>query len=371
MAHNEEYWRQVLSGEREGAKYTAMRGCLSAFELLYSGGLWLYLAAERVGFRKRQRLDVPVISIGNLSVGGTGKTPMTQWMARKLSDIGYRPAVLNRGHGGSLSPRSALVSDADGRVLLTAAEAGDEAMLLAKSLPGIPVVVGKDRCVSAQIALDRFQTNVIVLDDGFQYWQLARDLDIVLLDSTKPFDNGHALPRGFLREPKQDLRRAQIVVLTRSDSVDEPRLMSAICDAKALAPECCVFTARHVPSEIVPANSMGEGRSPERPMLVSGIAQPGSFQAAVEQKGIDFVRPPMVFPDHQEYGPQESSAILKRMKECGAESVITTEKDAVKMVGDFIEAPLFEFRVRIKVNDEVQFWEAVRSHAGLVEVLHA
>ena len=371
MAFNEEYWRQVLSGEREGTKYSAMRLCLSAFEMLYSSGLWLYLAAERVGFRKRQRLDVPVISIGNLSVGGTGKTPMTQWIARKLFEIGYRPAVLNRGHGGSLSPSSALASDADGRVLLTAAEAGDEAMLLANSLPGIPVVVGKDRCASARIAIDRFQSDVIVLDDGFQYWQLARDLDIVLLDSTKPFDNGHALPRGFLREPKQDLRRAQIVVLTRSDSVDEPQLMLAIGDAKALAPACCVFTAQHVPSGIFPANSRGEGRLPGRSMLVSGIAQPSSFEAAVEQEGIDFVRPPMVFPDHQEYGHRESSAILKRMKECGAESVITTEKDAVKMVGDFLEAPLYEFHIRMKVNDEVQFWEAVRSHAGLVEALHA
>lgn len=371
MPADEKYWRQALSGDPKGIKYSLMRTALGGLEALYAAGLSLYLASERVGLRSREKLDVPVISVGNLSVGGTGKTPMTQFLARKLAEAGYRPAVLNRGYGGALSPDSAVVSDEDGQVILSAREAGDEAVLLARSLPGIPVVVGKDRRISARIALDRFASKAIVLDDGFQYWQLARDLDIVLLDSRRPFDNGHALPRGFLREPKENLSRAGVVVLTRSSAIDEAARAAAIRSAAALAPSSSVFVADHAGDGVAPLNSRASSGRPDRPLLVCAIAQPRSFEETAEDEGIDFVGPTLAFPDHQPYGENEAAAIIARMKECGANSVITTEKDAVKMGPDFLAVPLYALKIRMKVRDEVLFWETVRLRAGLVEPLHA
>ena len=178
------------------------RGVLGGLAALYDGGLEAYLLAERVGVRRRERLPIPIISIGNLTVGGTGKTPMTQWLCRRLVSENKRVAVLSRGHGGT-SQSVRLVSGLDGKVRLSAADAGDEPNLLAQTLPGVPVLVGKDRRLSGREALRLFDLDVLVLDDGFQFWQLARDLDIVLLDARRPFDNGFPLPRGLLREPKR------------------------------------------------------------------------------------------------------------------------------------------------------------------------
>ncbi|MDR3706888.1 MAG: tetraacyldisaccharide 4'-kinase [Capsulimonadaceae bacterium] len=370
MAPDEQYWRQVLSGERQGVKYALMRAGLGALEGLYAAGLSMYLAAERIGVRSRARVHVPVISVGNLSVGGVGKTPMTQWLARRLLVSGYRPAILSRGHGGSLAPDSAVVSDANGEVFYSAAEAGDEPVLLARTLPGVPVVVGKDRRVSAHLALDLFAPNVLLLDDGFQYWQLARDLDLVLLDARRPFDNGHALPRGFLREPKANLGRAGMVVLTRADGVDEAHLASLRREVKELAPSVSVFEARHKSAGILPVNRIADGVSPGKALLVCGIGQPASFQAAVESEQVDIAGPMLVFPDHQPYGSDEAQAITGRMRETGATCVITTEKDAVKMGESFVDAPLFALRITMRVEDEEIFWETLRLRAGLTGLTH-
>ena len=176
-----------------------------------------FLLTERWGLRKRFRplnvhgQPVPVIVIGNLSSGGTGKTPMAALVVGLLQAQGKRAVLLSRGHGGSNEagrvPR--IVSDGN-QVLLTPGEAGDEPVLLANYLPGVPLVVCRDRRQSAQLAIERFAPDVLVLDDGFQHWRLYRDLDIVLLDAQNPFDNGFVLPRGKLREPPSHLSRAGV-----------------------------------------------------------------------------------------------------------------------------------------------------------------
>ncbi|HEY3332711.1 MAG TPA: tetraacyldisaccharide 4'-kinase [Capsulimonadaceae bacterium] len=368
MVADEKYWRDVLSGNRRGLKYTAIRGALLFLEALYAAGLSIYLWFEKVGIRPRTELDVTVISIGNLAVGGTGKTPATQWLAKQLLRHGYRPAILNRGHGGSLSPQVALVSDRGGHVKFAAAEAGDEAVMLATNLPGIPVVVGKDRRNSGRLAIDEMAANVLVLDDGFQYWQLARDLDIVLLDASQPFDNGHALPRGFLREPKSGLRRAGVVLVTRSGRLTSGERSALSRTIAELAPDASVFFAAHKASGIAPQNEAARAHIAQRLLPVCGIAQPGSFTSALHEAAGCAVAETLAFPDHQPYGDGERESILRRLAESNSDGVITTEKDAVKFPAGYLDVPVYTLRIAMAIDDEALFWETVKLRAGLADM---
>src|SRR5579862_6408753 len=260
---DEAFWRAVLAGEKKGFGYDLVRALLAGLAALYSAGLSAYLAAERIGLRRRTRLSVPVISIGNISTGGTGKTPMTQSLSRHFQDAGWRVAILSRGYRGAREGAEAVVSDEAGKVLLSAEEAGDEPVLLAKSLPGIPVIVGKDRRRSGRMAVERFNPQFVLLDDGLQYWQLARDLDVVLIDAKRPFDNGYPLPRGLLREPKRNIRRASVIVVTRSDRIDREERESLERELALLAPGTAVFFARHISAGWQAANPLAKGKKPE------------------------------------------------------------------------------------------------------------
>ena len=160
-----------------------------------------------------------IVSVGNITTGGTGKTPTVQWLARRLMQNEKRVAIVSRGYGGTLSKAGAVVSDAN-RVLVSAHEAGDEPILHARALENVPVVIGRDRVRAVQTTTENFAPDVIILDDAFQYWSLFRDFDLLLLDARKPFGNGHLLPRGRLREEPKQLQRAHAILLTRSDAAD-------------------------------------------------------------------------------------------------------------------------------------------------------
>ena len=343
---------------RPGVGADLTRGVLGGLASLYDAGLEAYLAAESVGLRKRQRLPVPVISIGNLAVGGTGKTPMTQLLCRRLVSQGKRVAVLSRGHGGA-SQSVRLVSGTDRRVLLSAAEAGDEPSLLAQTLPGVPVLVGKDRRLSGREALRLFDLDVLVLDDGFQYWQLARDLDIVLLDAKRPFDNGFPLPRGLLREPKRHLKRAGVVVATRAGGLADAARDALAVQVAALAPEARLFFADHKPIGFVPAEALSSPLLPlslltgKRVAAVAAIAQPQSFVNTLTRELGASVVSQKVWVDHQAVTPAEAQAVVKDAVQAGAEALVMTEKDAVKW--PFLaemRLPLYALRIEMAVDDE-------------------
>lgn len=333
------------------------RGVLGGLASLYDVGLEAYLAAERVGLRQRVRLPIPVISIGNLTVGGTGKTPMTQWLCRRLVSQGKRVAILSRGHGGT-SQSVRLVSDADGQVLLTAAAAGDEPRLLAQTLPGVPVLVGKDRRLSGREALRLFDLDVLVLDDGFQYWQLRRDLDMVLLDARRPFDNGFPLPRGLLREPMRHLRRAGVVVVTRAGSLGEAERAALTAQVAALAPKARLFFADHQAIGFVPADALSAPLLPlallsgSRVAAVSAIAQPQSFVQTLTGLGTNVIYE-KACPDHQALSVDEARRVTAEAMRAGAEALVMTEKDAVKWPFAANESlPLYALRVKMAVEDE-------------------
>jgi tetraacyldisaccharide 4'-kinase len=355
---------EVLHSGDRGAGARLLRALLTPPAWLHRVGLEAYLLPYQAGARKRYRLPVPVIAIGNLTSGGTGKTPMTALVAGYLRDTGRRVVALSRGHGGSgetgRAPR--VVSDRE-HVLIAPQEAGDEPVLLANLLPGVPVVVGRDRRRSGRLAVERFAPDVIVLDDALQYWQLHRDLDIVLLDARHPFDNGYLLPRGLLREPPSHLSRAGIVVLTRADRATADELDAAVERVRRLAPRAAVFTATHAPLGWLRLRGgalLGvDALCGERVLAFSGIADHSAFHQTLDQLGLA-LRGEVAFGDHHAYSPASIAELARRMRERPS-AVVTTEKDLVK-VGPLWPAdapPLYALRIGIRIDDPPGFFERI------------
>ena len=296
----ETYLLAVAHG-KPGIAPSLLRGVTSALAPVYCAGLKTYLLPYTLGIRKRQKLACPVICIGNLTTGGTGKTPMTQAVCKRLQATGKRVVILSRGYGGENEYGCAVVAD-EARVLLTARQAGDEAFLLASTLPGIPVVVGKERRVTGELAVQKFAPDVIVLDDGMQFWQLHRDLDIVLLNAAAPFDNGWTFPRGLLREPPSHLRRAGMLVLTNVGQVTADSLNATRRQLQRIAPGKPVFTADLSPVALrklvdnapVPLEWLRNRRI----AAMSALGNPESFEATLRNLGAEIIAQ-FRFRDHQ------------------------------------------------------------------------
>lgn len=371
----------ILHGGDTGLPATLLRGMLTPLAGLHRAGLEAYLLPYRLGIRRRCRLTdrggqpIPVIAIGNLSSGGTGKTPMAALVAGHLHQNGRRIVLLSRGHRGSGDRRSSgprVVSDGES-VLLGPEEAGDEPVLLARLLPGVPVVVGRDRRESGRFAVARFAPDVIVLDDALQFWQLHRDLDIVLLDARRPFDNGYVLPRGLLREPPSHLSRAGIVVLTRADRVSSIALAKVRAQVQRLAPRAAVFTATHAPlgwlrasdNVLLPLDAL-RGRNVSG---FAGIADTKAFADTVAALGLN-LRRFTAFGDHHAYTGQGGDALALAHGE--GEAAVTTEKDLVKVAPLWPQEnngalPLYALRIGMALDDEARFFERVRETVALYQ----
>ncbi|HLH79942.1 MAG TPA: tetraacyldisaccharide 4'-kinase [Chthonomonas sp.] len=356
----EAYVLSVIRGRR-GFVPLILRGLLLVLALLHRLGLELYLMAYRVGLRRRTRLPRPVISIGNITVGGTGKTPTVHTLCRLLKEEGLQPVVLSRGYRGKFEHSSAIVSDGQ-KVRLGVQEAGDEAYLLARNLPGVPVVVGKDRRVTGALAIGQFQPDVLVLDDGMQFWQLHRDLEIALVNALNPFDNGWIFPRGLLREPPSHLRRAHIVLLTNAGRLAIEALEALMTHLRRLVPGKPIFTADPVPGQLrfladqvyVPAQWLA-GR---RVVAVSAIADPTLFETMIGELG-GILAASFRFRDHHVYTPKEIEQVMEKACAVNAEAVITTEKDAVKLMPLRSARPLAALQVSMHIDAEHEFMTEV------------
>ncbi len=305
---------------------------LAPLSWLYQTGLSFYLAPYELGIRKQHQLGCRVVCVGNLTFGGTGKSPMVRAICREIQILGLRPAVLSRGHGGRMCLAGGLVSDGEKR-LMEAVDSGDEPALLADSLPGVPVAIGKDRGKSGEMVIERFSPDIIVLDDGMQYWQLHRDADIVLVSAVDPFGNGWVLPAGTLREPVSGISRASAVVVTGAEAVSRELAVGVAEQMKIRAPEAEVFIARREPTAVIDTRT-GEQRGVEtlrgmKVVAVSGIANPQSFESALERLGAD-IAARVRFGDHAEYSQTQIDTVRKALKDTGAVAVVTTAKDAVK-----------------------------------------
>ena len=319
------YFKELVSGGRRRVRDRVLLAVLRLFSHPYALVLRLRALGYRFGVLRSYRLPCPVISVGNLTMGGTGKTPTVAWIAGYLMGRGRRVAVLSRGYGGSAQGALRVVSDGKS-VLLSPGEAGDEPCLLAGKLPGLMVVIGADRYRAGLHALEKLKPDLVLLDDGFQHLRLQRDLNILLLDATRPFDGGLTLPAGFLRESAGAAGRADLVVYTRCpEGAPGPDLFPG-------KPSCWT---KHRFSGIVPlagGELAGFAAAKEgRVLAFSGIADPESFFSGLEGVGVRPVTT-ISFPDHTPYGEAEIAAILRLKLASRSTLLLTTQKDAVKLV---------------------------------------
>lgn len=325
------YLERVISGERRGISSAILKLALLKTSWVYLGAVklrrWLYSK----GILRTRRIPCKVISVGNVVAGGSGKTPAVIAIARMLkehSDLSI--AVLSRGYRSKVRC-PAVVSDGENH-LLGPVDAGDEPYLLGHSLPNIPVLIGADRVQTGLMAVRKWDCQVVILDDGFQYLKLARDIDIVTVDATRPFGLNHVLPRGYLREPLSVLNCADLILLTRVDQCDG--LGSVRDRLTQIAPSVPVFESIHKPRSLRSLDTDQEieldAVEGKNILAVCGIANPLSFAETLRSLGaakVDLVS----FPDHHEYPPSSIEMIRRRAAELGADIIVTTEKDATKL----------------------------------------
>ncbi len=320
----------VMYGRRCDAATLPLRGVLRFLEFFYR------IAVAVRGFLYRRRLlkvnhaGCWTISIGNIAVGGTGKTPAVIMTARLLRNAGHAVAVVSRGYGGRVAG-PLVVSEGNGPIV-DPAESGDEPQIIARACPGVPVVTAADRVMGAELACRRFGTKVLVLDDAFQHRRIHRNIDIVTVDAGNPYGSGHLLPRGILREPPQSLRRATAVMLTRV--ADDTIRASGEHMVRDYARDIPLFFSRHAPSglrrpgDMVPEDvSLLNGRAVA---ALSNIVRPEQFHAMLADLGarVVFSR---AFPDHHRYTTTDIVTVEAEARAAGADLLVMTAKDELNL----------------------------------------
>lgn len=324
------------------------------------------------GYLRSYRAGVPVISVGNLTAGGTGKTPCVETVCRLILAEGRRPAVLSRGYRGHLKEPWGVVSDGQ-HLRLGPEEAGDEPVLLAQRLPGVPVLVGRDRRRTARAAVDDHGAQVLVLDDGFQHLRLARDLDIITLDARHPFGNGHCFPRGLLRETPRALGDAGLVLLTRTRRANARRVESVRQAVHCHNPGIPVLPTRHVPLGVVnlethelhPLSTL-QGL---KVLAFAGIGTPEAFFRELEDLGARVLEA-VPFPDHHSYDRASLSQLENWARLMNGVALATTEKDAVRLSAFLpLAVPVYALRIEMKVLEREELFQravlgAVRRSPG-------
>ncbi|TDX59212.1 tetraacyldisaccharide 4'-kinase [Orenia marismortui] len=345
----EEYLLDIVEGKKKGIIAKIILVLLTILSSLYRSIIILRNKLYDWDIKKSKQLDAKVISIGNITVGGTGKTPIVQKLARTLSDKGYKVVVLNRGYKAKFSGEVGVVSNGK-EILMSADEAGDEAYMLAASLKEIPIIIGSDRAKTGEYACAQFEADFIIMDDAFQHRQVARDYDIVVVDATNPFDNGYLLPRGKLREPLSGLKRGHFFLLTKVDQVGENKLKEIKKKLIKINAAAAIITTKHEPTYL--RNLTNQQRqsidlASEKVLAVSGIGNPKSFEDTLKNLGADLVDK-IRFADHHDYTKEEILQIFTQASEKNVDKIITTEKDAVSIDDDLIEEIGLE-----KINFEV------------------
>ena len=308
-------FRDLVSGRRRGAAAGLLRSVLHAASFPYG---WVVRARNRRYDRGASEIHasaVPVISVGNLTVGGTGKTPMVEWLARRLRQQQVRVAILSRGYGAEQGGLN------------------DEALELELALPDVPHLQNPDRVASSTVAVEELASQLLLLDDGFQHRRLARDLDIVLLDASEPFGFNHMLPRGTLREPTFGLGRAGVVVLSRADMIDPDEREAIRQRAQYLSPEAAWCEVEHRPAALVdsaggsdPLQSLAE----KSVAAFCGIGNPAGFRHTLDALGCR-VSAWREFPDHHNYTREDVDELARIARESGADLIVCTRKDLVKL----------------------------------------
>lgn len=377
----EKWGADVISGRNRSALAFITRRILGLFSLLFwciaKVRVWSFLS----GRKEQADFATMVVSVGNLTVGGTGKTPVVEKLAGELNNRGRQVAILSRGYkskalakpqswdgvprdeGYDLMPK--VVSDHQ-KLYLKPPYSGDEPYMLAKNLPGVSVLVDKDRVKSARFALKHLGTDLFVLDDGMQYLKLRHKYDIVLIDQNAPFGTEALLPRGTLREPPRHLKRAQLIIITKCKEPSSEALLKRI---KKYNKTAGIVECRHEAVEL--ENLFTGEREPLSYMngkfitAISGIAVPQSFESLLEQHGAEIIFH-RTFSDHHNFTQKEIDRFMERSFRRDADFIITTEKDAVRfLTPKEIDVPVFFLRIEIKILSGQEHWnEALEDICG-------
>ncbi len=363
----------VYSGE-EGLFRSSVLALLRFCSIIYGAMVALNLGMFKKGIIPQTKLNATVISLGNITVGGTGKTPTAERIAKWIRDDGHRVAILNRGYRAKWKGSVGVVSDGS-KIYMSASEAGDEAYLLAKNLPGVAVIIGSDRSKTGAHAISKLGVDVLILDDGYQHWKLDRDLDIVLIDAAaNSFGGNYILPRGTLRETLPNLDRADICLLTKVDQAEKGNC-EVVCDTirkynqhapiiQSIHDSVCFLEIadwyKSIPDSEVPLDSI----SGQRIIAFSAIGNPKSFEQSIASRGAEIVDA-IRFQDHHEYTMAEMQDILDSALQKNVCALVTTEKDAVKIPPEFIHSkrglPVYILKMELKIlPSHEEFLQAIK-----------
>ncbi len=319
------------------------------FSPLYSAVMKTREALYNKGLKRRHQLPVPIISVGNLTMGGTGKTPVVAYLASLLLEKGFKPAIISRGYGGAAGNKVNVVSDGK-TIFLDAAAAGDEPCFLAKTLPGVPVLTGIVRILPCRHAIDELNCDILLLDDGFQHLSVQRDLDLVLFSAAKLAGNSRVFPGGDLREPVSALKRSHCFMLTGVTDTNRDRCTQFSELLRQRFPSKPVFFSSYLP---IAANELGSDEVHNTATLPSplygfcGIAQPELFRNSLKKNNIP-LSGFMALKDHQPYARNLLKKLSRQAEESGAQALITTEKDLVKLQKDSFQLPCFALKMEVR-----------------------
>jgi tetraacyldisaccharide 4'-kinase len=325
---------------------------LAPLSLVYGAAVNIRSALYRNGIFKTRTVGVPVISVGNITTGGTGKTPLVEWIADRLAERGHRVCVLTRGYRRANPSERLVVSDGE-RIVADIEQSGDEAMMLARSLVGkAAVVCDANRVAGARWAIENLGSGVLILDDGFQHVRIARDLDIVTLDATNPWGNGRLLPAGILRERIDGLGRADYIIVTRSGDAIEAGLQERIrqaTDAPTVRSATVISRITPLGSPELEADRKALRQAPV--VAFCGIGNPNAFFQQLRAEGFD-LRHTEIFRDHHKYSQTDIDRLTQRATDAGAPALITTAKDAVKLGSMRFTLPCYVVEIEMQIQED-------------------
>lgn len=349
-----EYYLSILSGQQRGFLAAVIKSTLSACTLPYLAVLNTRDALYKNGIVRSTRLPVKVISIGNITTGGTGKTPLVEFSVKYLSKIGKKVAILSRGYGGNnSSPENSEIVN-------------DECLALRENLQNIPVLSGRNRVKNGQKAVSDFGVDCVILDDGFQHFKLKRDLDIVVIDALNPFGGGNLIPRGSLREPLKNLKRADLFIISHCNQSNEQTIKSIYTELNRIDRDAPVCESIHSPVHI---DNIMEGSMLELEWLkgkriyaLSAIGNPDSFAYTLEGLEVDLIKH-NVFQDHHVYTKKEIEEVISEAQSLGTEAIVVTQKDMVKIRKMNIkDANMLSLKIEIQITKGLELYkEAIDS----------